>query len=101
VNLSLPKTTTPTLSVSKFRDIPLTPEENSTISPACTFCRPNTLAIPSPILMTVPYSFMSFIYEILDIFYSKATVASPIPNFLDDENALLIIGLNFLNLLSI
>lgn len=32
--LSLPKTTIPTLSVSKFKAIPLTPELNSTISPA-------------------------------------------------------------------
>ena len=99
--LSFPKTTTPTLSVSKLRDMPLTPDENSTISPAYTFCNPKTLAIPSPMLMTVPYSLISFIYDILDIFYSNATVASPIPNFFDEENALLITGVNFLNLLNI
>ena len=37
IYLSLPKTTTPTLSLSRLRDIPLTPEANSTISPAWTF----------------------------------------------------------------
>ena len=58
--LSLPKTTIPTLSVSKLSAIPLTPELNSTISPACTLVRPNTRAIPSPIEMTVPNSLRSF-----------------------------------------
>ena len=58
--LSLPRTTIPTLSVSKLRAIPLIPEENSTISPAWTLVRPKTLAIPSPIEITVPNSFKSF-----------------------------------------
>jgi hypothetical protein len=48
------------LSVSKFKAIPLTPEENSTISPAWTLLSPNTLAIPSPIEITDPNSFKSF-----------------------------------------
>ena len=52
--------TIPTLSVSKLSAIPLTPDLNSTISPACTLVRPNTLAIPSPIEMTEPNSFKSF-----------------------------------------
>ncbi len=60
--LSLPKTTIPTLSVSKLRAIPLTPVLNSTISPAYTLLKPNTLAIPSPIEITVPYSVMSFFF---------------------------------------
>uniref|UniRef100_A0A1A9VCE7 Uncharacterized protein n=1 Tax=Glossina austeni TaxID=7395 RepID=A0A1A9VCE7_GLOAU len=34
ISLSLPKTTTPTLSGSKFKAIPFKPEENSTISSA-------------------------------------------------------------------
>lgn len=59
-HLSLPKTTIPTLSVSKLRAIPLTPEENSTISPAWTLERPKTLAIPSPMEITVPNSWMLF-----------------------------------------
>ena len=58
--LSLPKMTTPTLSVSKLRAIPRIPDRNSTISPACTLFNPTTLAIPSPMLMTVPNSFTSF-----------------------------------------
>lgn len=58
--LSLPKTTIPTLSVSKLRAIPFTPEENSTISPAWTLVSPKTLAIPSPIEITVPNSLRSF-----------------------------------------
>ena len=58
--LSLPKMTIPTLSVSKLRAIPLTPDLNSTISPACTLVRPKTLAIPSPIEMTEPNSLRSF-----------------------------------------
>jgi len=58
--LSLPRTTIPTLSVSKLRAIPLIPLLNSTISPAWTLVRPKTLAIPSPIEMTVPNSFKSF-----------------------------------------
>lgn len=36
ISLSLPNTTIPTLSVSKFNAIPLTPESNSTNSPALT-----------------------------------------------------------------
>jgi hypothetical protein len=35
--------------------------------------------------MTVPYSLISFCWEILEIFYSKATVASPMPNFLEEK----------------
>lgn len=58
--LSLPKTTIPTLSVSKLRAIPLIPLLNSTISPAWTLVRPKTLAIPSPIEITVPNSIKSF-----------------------------------------
>lgn len=58
--LSLPRTTIPTLSVSKLRAIPLIPELNSTISPAWTLVRPKTLAIPSPIEITVPNSLRSF-----------------------------------------
>lgn len=62
ISLSLPKTTIPTLSVSRFKAIPLTPEENSTISPACTLVNPVTLAIPSPILTTSPASLTSIFY---------------------------------------
>ena len=58
--LSLPKMTIPTLSVSKFRAIPLAPDLNSTISPAWTLVRPKTLAIPSPMEMTDPNSLRSF-----------------------------------------
>ena len=58
--LSLPRMTIPTLSVSRLRAIPLTPDLNSTISPAWTLVRPNTLAIPSPMDMTDPNSFKSF-----------------------------------------
>ena len=36
ISLSFPRTTIPTLSVSRLRAIPLTPELNSTISPAWT-----------------------------------------------------------------
>lgn len=56
MSLSFPRTTTPTLSDSKFRAIPDTPEENLTISPAWTLFKPKTLAIPSPIEITFPYS---------------------------------------------
>jgi hypothetical protein len=52
--------TTPTLSVYKLSAIPLTPDRNYTISPAWTLLSPTTLAIPSPILMTVPNSLTSF-----------------------------------------
>ena len=58
--LSLPKMTTPTLSVSRLRAMPRTPERNSTISPAWTLLRPTTLAIPSPMLITVPNYLTSF-----------------------------------------
>ena len=58
--LSFPRMTIPTLSVSRLRAIPMTPDLNSTISPAWTLVRPNTLAIPSPIEMTDPNSFKSF-----------------------------------------
>ena len=58
--LSFPRMTIPTLSVSRLRAIPITPDLNSTISPAWTLVRPNTLAIPSPIEMTDPNSFKSF-----------------------------------------
>ena len=57
--LSLPKMTTPTLSLSRLRAIPRMPDLNSTIYPACTLLRPTTRAMPSPMLMTVPYSRMS------------------------------------------
>ena len=58
--LSLPRMTIPTLSVSRLRAIPMIPDLNSTISPAWTLVRPNTLAIPSPMEMTDPNSFKSF-----------------------------------------
>jgi len=58
--LSLPRMTIPTLSVSRLRAIPRTPDLNSTISPAWTLVRPKTLAIPSPMEMTDPNSFKSF-----------------------------------------
>src|SRR3954452_9535782 len=49
--------TTPTLSVSRFSAMPRMPAEgNSTISPAITFWRPNTRAIPSPTDRTWPVS---------------------------------------------
>jgi hypothetical protein len=60
IYLSLPKITTPTLSVYKFKAIPLIPDLNSTIYPACTFVNPKTRAIPSPIEITVPNSLISF-----------------------------------------
>ena len=44
---------------------------------------------------------MSFICEILEIFCSKATVASPIPNFFEEEKAFLITGVNYLNFYNI
>src|ERR1700722_3364180 len=53
---SLPKITTPTLSVSRFRAMPLMPPGNSTISPAWTLSRPKTRAMPSPTLSTSPTS---------------------------------------------
>lgn len=56
ISLSFPNTTIPTLSLSKFNAIPLTPDLNYTISPAWTLVKPKTLAIPSPIEMTVPDS---------------------------------------------
>ena len=58
--LSFPNITTPTLSVSRFNAIPLTPVSNSTISPVCTYSKPYTLAIPSPIEITFPDSLISF-----------------------------------------
>lgn len=61
ISLSFPSTTIPTLSLSKFKAMPLTPDLNCTISPAWTFVRPKTLAIPSPIEITVPDSYISFI----------------------------------------
>src|ERR1700733_10490969 len=55
--LSLPKITTPTLSVSRFNAMPRRPAPgNSTISPAMQFCRPNTRAMPSPTDSTWPVS---------------------------------------------
>jgi hypothetical protein len=60
MSLSFPRITIPTLSVSRLRAIPLIPELNSTISPAYTFIKPKTLAIPSPIEITVPNSLRSF-----------------------------------------
>src|SRR5580692_3297979 len=54
---SLPKMTTPTLSVSRFSAMPRRPAPgNSTISPAMQFCRPKTRAIPSPTDRTWPVS---------------------------------------------
>src|SRR5271170_4114575 len=53
---SLPKITTPTLSVSRFSAMPLMPPGNSTISPAWTLSRPWTRAMPSPTLSTSPTS---------------------------------------------
>jgi len=53
--------TTPTLSVYKLSAIPLIPDLNSTIYPAWTLLRPTTLAIPSPMLMTVPNYLTSFL----------------------------------------
>ena len=54
--INLPNTTTPTLSGSKLRAIPFSPELNSTISSAWMFLRPYTRAIPSPIDNTRPVS---------------------------------------------
>jgi hypothetical protein len=54
--LSVPKITTPTLSASRLRAMPLMPFENSTISPACTLSRPWMRAMPSPTDSTWPIS---------------------------------------------
>ena len=51
-----PKSTTPTLSSSRFKARPRTSCGNSRSSPAITFSSPCTSAMPSPILMTVPTS---------------------------------------------
>src|SRR3954452_21202892 len=57
IRRSSPKITTPTLSVSRFSAMPRMPAEgNSTISPAITFCRPKTRAMPSPTDRTCPVS---------------------------------------------
>ena len=56
---SLPNRTTPTLSSSKFKAIPLVPSANATISPACTLSNPCIRAIPSPIDRTCPTSVIS------------------------------------------
>src|ERR1700733_2363630 len=40
ISRSEPKITMPTLSTSRFSAMPLTPDSNSTISPACTLSRP-------------------------------------------------------------
>jgi len=53
---SSPKMTTPTLSSSRFSAMPRRPHANTTISPACTFERPNTRAMPSPTEITLPVS---------------------------------------------
>ena len=53
---SSPKITTPTLSFSRFNAMPRIPLGNSTISPACTWSRPYTRAIPSPTDSTWPTS---------------------------------------------
>src|SRR6201999_1847598 len=54
---SSPKITSPTLSRSRFRAMPLTPAAgNSTISPAWTLSRPKTRAMPSPTDSTWPTS---------------------------------------------
>ena len=50
--------------------MPLTPELNSTISPAWTLDMPYTRAIPSPIEITVPNSLMSFC-EWLDFQFAR------------------------------
>ena len=56
IDWSEPKITTPTLSASKLRAIPLIPPGNSTISPAWTLSKPCTRAIPSPTDNTRPTS---------------------------------------------
>src|SRR3954452_9490143 len=57
MRVSSPKMTMPTLSVSRFSAMPLTPAVgNSTSSPAMTFWRPNTRAMPSPTERTCPVS---------------------------------------------
>merc|ERR1740117_1007314 len=81
--LSLPSTTIPTLSVSRLRAIPLTPELNSTISPAWTLVRPKTLAIPSPMEMTVPNSFKSLTWLIWETLDWRMVTASPIEGFFE------------------
>mmetsp|Transcript_108989 Transcript_108989/g.150729 ORF Transcript_108989/g.150729 Transcript_108989/m.150729 type:complete len:206 (-) Transcript_108989:19-636(-) len=82
ISLSLPKTTIPTLSVSRLRAIPLTPEVNSTISPAWTLVKPKTRAIPSPMEITVPNSFKSLTWEIPETFCWRMVTASPMEGFL-------------------
>ena len=56
---SLPNKTTPTLSSSRFKAIPLVPSSKRTISPAWTLSNPYILAIPSPIDNTCPTSLIS------------------------------------------
>ena len=51
-----PKSTTPTLSSSKFKTIPSKPLSNATSSPYCALANPYTRAIPSPTCNTVPTS---------------------------------------------
>ena len=67
IPVSSPKIETPTLSISRLRAIPLMPPGNSTISPACTWSRPYTRAIPSPTLSTVPTSATSALVSKLAI----------------------------------
>ncbi|KAG7254902.1 hypothetical protein CRUP_035361, partial [Coryphaenoides rupestris] len=56
-----------------FQSVPLTfrPEENSTISSACTFLRPYTLAMPSPMDNTRPVSSRSALVSAPRIFSSR------------------------------
>ena len=51
-----PKSTTPTLSSSRFRTIPSNPESKETNSPYCALDKPYTRAIPSPTWSTLPTS---------------------------------------------
>ena len=56
ISLEGPNKTIPTLSSSRFKTIPSSPESNCTSSPYCTFDKPYTRAIPSPTCNTVPTS---------------------------------------------
>ena len=51
-----PSSTTPTCSSSRFSAIPYTSCGNASISPAITFSRPCTRAMPSPTLIIAPTS---------------------------------------------
>ena len=56
ISLDGPKSTTPTLSSSKFKTMPSRPESKRTNSPYCALDNPYTRAIPSPTSNTVPTS---------------------------------------------